>query len=195
MRRTRPFIAVLAATASLTVALGAGTAAAGDTSTSFTVAVNSSGLSITHAATSSTLSGATFSAAAGEVSGTLPATTVTDERGALLGQWTVQVSGTDFTHAADSTVGVARANARVFLDAVDLTALTTTLAAGTLEGMTVTGAELTAGTNNLSSTYTLIQGTTDTGTGKVTYVPAMKVTLPANTPAGTYTATVTQTVS
>ena len=61
--------------------------------------------------------------------------------------------------------------------------------------MVVTGGELTAGTSDLATPYTLVTGTTTLGNGSVTYTPAMDVTVPAGTPAGTYTGTVTQTVS
>ncbi|MFP5310328.1 MAG: hypothetical protein ACLGIR_12220 [Actinomycetes bacterium] len=190
----------LAAAALLLVPVGA---TASDTTVSFTVAASGSGLSVSQAGgTASLASGGSnpvFDAlAAGTVTGSLPATTVTDQRGTLLGAWTVNVSGTDFVNGADATVTVARSNARVYLDAANLAGLTTTLG-GALSGMTLTSAELTAGTNNLGSNagagYTLIAGTTAVGNGSVTYTPAMQVTVPAATPAGTYTATVTQTVS
>ena len=190
----------LAATALLLVPVGA---TASDTTVSFTVAASGSGLSVSQAGgTASLASGGSnpvFDAlSAGAVTGSLPATTVTDRRGTLLGAWTVTVSGTNFVNGSDASVTVPRSNARVYLDAANLAGLTTTLG-GALSGMTLTSAELTAGTNNLGSNagagYTLIAGTSALGNGSVTYTPAMQVTVPAATPAGTYTATVTQTVS
>lgn len=131
----------------------------------------------------------------GSVSGSLPATTVTDQRGELVGAWTVSVaSDGDWENQADTGVTVAASNARAYLDAADLPSLVTTLGAG-LDGMVLTGAELTAGTNDLGSSYTLIAGTTTLGNGSVVYTPAIDITVPADTPAGTYEAVVSQTVS
>jgi hypothetical protein len=198
--RTLLAAASLAASALLLVPVGA---TASDTTVTFTVAASGSGLSVSQAASTATLqsggSNPAFDALnAGAVTGSLPATTVTDQRGTLAGTWTVTVSGTNFVNGASSSVTVGRSNARVYLDAANLSGLTTTLG-GALNGMTLTAAELTAGTNNLGANggagYTLISGSTTLGNGSVTYTPAMSVTVPAATPAGTYTATVTQTVS
>jgi hypothetical protein len=174
-------------------------AVAADDSVSFTVTAAGAGLSLSAAGTTSTIdsggSDPVFDAlSSGTVTGNLNAVTVTDARGTLLGSWTVTVSGTSWINGSDATVTVAASNGRAYLDAADLTALTTALG-GSLTGMTLTSAELTAGTSNLGTPYTLVAGTTALGNGEVTYTPAISVTVPANTPAGTYTATVTQTVS
>lgn len=193
----RKLVAGMLAAASLLVVPVAATA--GDTSVSFTVAsAPGAALSISHDAASATLTdgGAAlgFSLTDGTVSGQLPATTVTDQRGTLAGAWAVSVSGTDFVNDGDAGVTVGAANGRAYLDAADLTTLTGALGAG-LDGMLLTGAELAAGTSDLGTPYTLVAGTTTLGNGSITYTPAMDVTVPAGTPAGTYTATVTQTVS
>lgn len=192
----RKLVAGMLAAASLLVVPVAATAS--DTSVSFTVAANGAGLSIAQSTSSATLDdgGAAlgFSLTDGTVSGSLPATTVTDERGELGGAWTVTVSGSDFANDADAGVTVAAASGRAYLDAADLTTLTGSLGAA-LQGMVLTGAELTAGTSDLGTAYTMIAGTTTLGNGSITYTPAMDVAVPGGTPAGTYTATVTQTVS
>ena len=174
-------------------------ASAGSNEVTFTVA-SSSTLAVANSNGAVALDNGTgnpvFDAVNGDtVSGDLPATTVNDERGTLLGAWTVSVqSDGDWENQSDNSVTVAATNARVYLDAADLTALTTALT-GTLDGMVLTGAELNVGTNNLGSAYTLIAGTTTLGDGSVTYTPAIDITVPAGTPAGTYEAVVTQTIS
>lgn len=194
----RKLVAGMLAAASVLVVPVAATA--GDTTVSFTVAsAPGAALSISHDATSATLTdgGAAlgFSLTGGTVSGSLPATTVTDQRGTLAGAWAVSVSGTDFVNDADAGVTVGAANGRAYLDAADLTTLTGALGAG-LDGMVLTSAELAADTGNeLATGYTLIAGTTTLGNGSITYTPAIDVTVPGGTPAGTYTGTVTQTVS
>lgn len=187
-------IAVAVVVAALAVAAPV-TASAGDTSVSFTVNAAAGGLSISQASGSAALSSATFNASgASTVTGNLPDTTVTDQRGSLAAAWTVSVSGTDFVHASTPSQVVGKANARVYLDAANLAGLTTMLGAN-LAGMTVTSFESNVGTSNLATSYTLVAGTTTLGDGSVTYTPRMDVNVPAGTPAGTYGATVTQTVS
>lgn len=186
--------------AALALMLIPGFAAAEDTEVSFTI--TGDGLQLTQAANSTTLGGGGgVTLDFGEdmtVSGTLPQTTVTDARGELDAAWDVQVGAVDpFTNVDGDSVALS--NAHVYLDATDLTDLTTNVLDGALTGMTVADAELTAGTNTLASAYSLINGTTsDLGLGEapnIVYTPTIDVMVPAGTPVGTYTTTVTQTVS
>ncbi len=198
MRRT--LRTTLAATAVVgLLAIPVAGANANSNSVSFTVATSST-LSVANSNGAVTLqdggSNPMFDVLnANSVSGSLPATTVTDERGTLAGAWTVSVASDGaWENQADTSVTVAASNARVYLNAADLSTLSTALDAVT-GGMVLTGAELTAGTNNLGSSYTLLSGTTTLGNGSLTYTPAIDITIPAATPAGTYEAVVNQTIS
>lgn len=197
--RTRTIRSTVAA---LTVAgmLAVPAAATGaDTTVSFTVAA-SGALAVSQAASTATLTdggGAlSFDALSdGTVSGTLPATTVTDDRGTPLGGWTVAVVATgDWENSADDSITVGAENARAYFDVASASALTTALG-GALSGMAVTGGEFNVGTSDLATSYTLLSGTTTLGNGSVTFSPAIDITVPAGTPAGTYSAVVRQTVS
>ncbi|CAN5316888.1 hypothetical protein BH23ACT9_BH23ACT9_05900 [soil metagenome] len=163
-----------------------------DTEVQFTVTANTAGLSVATAAGPTTVGGAPlFSPTAGTITGTLPTVTVTDARGTLLAGWTLAVVGEAFVSGTNS---VAATNARVYNDVADATALTTALGSA-LDGMTLTGGEFTVGTKSLAASYTLLAGTTPTGNGSVAFTPTIDVTIPALTPVGTYSATVSYTVS
>lgn len=197
----RKLIALIAS-GMVALALSALPAVAEDTTVDFTITATN-GLQLSQGSTVATLtdgggSGSLSFTGDTTVSGTLPETTVTDERGDLGATWTVQVSAASaFTNSDGDTVTLD--NAHVYLPATDLTDLTTNVLSGAITGMTVVGAELTAGTNNLSTAYTLIHGTTsDLSLGEapnIVYTPSMDVTVPQGTPVGTYSTTVTQTVS
>lgn len=186
---------ILATAATLALLAATASAAAGsDTTVSFEVQAAAGGLSISQAAATATLSSNTFSAgSASTASGTLPETTVTDVRGTVAAPWTVTVSSAAaFSDGSGNTVALT--NARVYNNVADLTALQTSLSAA-LTGMTVSGGEYSGGTSNLSSSYTLLAGNTTLGNGSVDFTPAVSVTVPAATPAGTYTTTVSVAVS
>lgn len=138
------------------------------------------------------------------MTGDLPATTVTDERGGILAGWTVTVSSGDW--ARDNADGegdhtIDRSNARVALPVLEGT---TDLATGALTGMLVTEFEsqelslVDDGANNLGADagdgYTLIAGQTELGSGAITYTPGIEINVPASTPSGTYRADVVQTI-
>lgn len=194
LRRTAAVAAVVALAASMAVAQPAD---AEDVDVTVSVTADgASALFVTHATDPVTLGSTAFDTnLPSTVTGILPTTTVTDERGQLLAPWTVQVSGLDLVHTTDGSHSIGASNARVYMDAADLTGVTNNLI-GALSGMTVTGAEYNVDTgNDLSTPYTLIEGTTELGNGSLDYTPTMDVEVPASTPAGDYTGTVTQTVS
>jgi hypothetical protein len=202
----QPARRLFAGAAALGLLLPASAASAQDaaeTDVSFEVADYDGDLFLEVAGTEATLTadgGGLLDAGGGDVvSGDLPTTTVTDQRGGLSTNWSVSVTGTDLQHTSyeGGTDGfdmaeliVSAEHARVFLPVTDLSVLTNltgmSLGGGTLEGDT--GA-------NLGEEYPLVQGTTLLGNGTFTYTPRMEVDVPDNTPGGTYTGTVTQTVS
>ena len=129
------------------------------------------------------------------VRGTLPLTTVTDVR-TFGGDWSVSVSATAFSHGADASVQVPKAATRVYLDATSVSVLRTDLLGLGLTGSSVTAAVLVGdGGPTLASPYQLIAGKSGLLGGTIVFQPVMEVTIPAATPAGTYAAVVTQTVS
>lgn len=181
------------------LAIAAAPASAQTTEATFTLTGDGLSLTVTGDATvpvnlsSSTLIGSTT------VGGPLRATTVTDKRGALLGSWKVQVTGSDWvtgasTAATTDDFTIPKANADMYIDAADLTALAPT------GGMVVTEAALTANKANLAAPVapatgvTLVAGTT-AGSGDLTYTPSLTVAIPAEAIAGTYSGSVVQTAS
>ncbi len=197
---TRALIATLTAGAMLAVPA---MATAADTTVTFTVA-SSGTLAIGQTASTATLTDALnpgnslgYSATLpGVVTGSLPKTTVTDTRGTLAGAWTVAVVATGaFTNQSNGAITIPASAGRAYIDAATLPAMVTALGSD-LNGTVAVSAELApVGVNNLGTSYTLISGTTTLGNGSAAYTPAVSVTVPAATPAGTYEATVRQTVS
>ncbi len=128
------------------------------------------------------------------VTGKLPATVVTDVR-PLGGAWTVTVSANAFKHGANPAVTVPASAAKLYLAGATVAAVRTTLLGLGSVGATVNTATLQSANVHLGTPYTLLSGTTGMLGGTVIYEPTMVVVVPAATPAGTYTAVVTQTVS
>lgn len=176
-------VAALAALAVLIPAVGA--SSDGETTVSFEVA-GTSGLSISTAAATATLTEVD-----GVASGALPETTITDARGGLLElTWNVTASGTSYVHSAGNTISAAEGH--VYLPLTAVTELTD------LQGLTPLLFEPEIGENRLDAPYSLLSGTSllgSLGSGYLTYTPAMSVTIPDGQFPGTYTGTVTQTVS
>jgi hypothetical protein len=177
-------------------------ATASDTVVSFTVAASGS-LAIGQAGSTATLTNKLdpgnalgfSSTLPGVVSGVLPATTVTDTRGTLIAAWTVGVGALgDWVNTSDSNVTVGAAQGRSYIDLADTTALVTSAALNPLDGL-LTGGEFTVGVGALDSPYTLLSGTSTQGNMTIVFTPTVDVTIPTGTPAGTYAATVQQTVS
>ena len=162
-------------------------------STNVTFALSGTGLAISIPSNPDVnLGTATAGVLGTSVSGSMNPTTVSDTRGGVLAAWTVTVASTGFTGSGTAAgQSLAPGNASMYVNVADLTTLVG-LATG---GLIPTSVALVATPVTLSSGgATLIAGTT-TGSGTITYTPAISVNIPASTVAGTYTGAVTQTVS
>ena len=175
-----------AATAAVIVAGSATMTAQASTGTSFTLAGGT--LSIAEPA-SANLGSATLSAAGTTVTGHLGTTTITDNRGSVAG-WTVAVATTNFTDGATPTPHTVAANKlKAFIATGDGPTVTSGVAVPTTPYPSAATA-LTLST----APQTFLTATT-TGSNVVTYNPTFSVTVDSTAIAGTYTGTVTQTVS
>ncbi len=175
MRRSRRAALVAATTGLTSLALvGVHTPAeAADTVTTFTITA-AGGLSISAPASAdlgSVGSGTTT------VSGNLGAVTVTDERGLILGNWTATASSTDFAHDSNATYDIAKAGAVYASGAVSGDGGAAVGAGGSLAAPVVAATRLGAGNNTVS------------------WDPTVTVTLSPTAVVGTYTATITHSVS
>lgn len=179
--------AVALTTAALAVATVPAAFAAETASTTVSVTIAAGGLSIGAPPTASL---GTVSAAVGAVaSAGLGTVTVSDSRGSLLG-WSV----TAVTTTASMSTGGATP---------DTIALTTLGPLSWVTGtVTATGASLLSGVaagaggflNNTTPIPVAVAAVAG-GNGTYTYNPTLSLTVPPNTPAGTYSVVVTQTVS
>jgi len=170
-------LAVAALSTAGFAALVPAAANAADTSVTFTL----SGGSLTISApASATLTGATLAVGGTSVSGSLGGTTVTDARGTLTHVDTVNMASTDFSDGSGDTVPA--------------TGATGYSGVGTISGVAVSVPTLVGVALNGAGS-TVYQMTGVVGSASATYSPTVAVTIPTNTIAGTYTGTVTQTVS
>lgn len=167
--------AVLTSTAA-SAAVKANTPAGGDPDTTVTFAVTSGLLTMTAPASANLGSGAPGTT----ISGVLGAVVVTDDRALLSATWTAVASSTAFT------TGAATANETI--PAADVT-----YTPGT---PFVTGsATAVPATITLSATPQPVVTLTGVGNNSATWSPTLAVAVPAAAVFGTYTATVTQSVS
>jgi hypothetical protein len=189
----RPLIAAATVTvAAVAVATMAGAASAYADSTPVTFTVNGAGISITQPTATASLGTATSSLAGTSVTGSLGSTTVTDLRGSLAG-WTGTITGpaSGFSDGATPTPDiVADSAATVWVPATSVTVgpLATSAVRTDLHLLQASGIALS------SSAQTLVTATT-LGSNTVTYNPSISITLTSTVVAGTYTGTITQTVS
>lgn len=197
----RKVLALGTAAASLAgMVAAASPASAADTNVTFTLTGN--GLSLTVPTNPDVpLNTGTLNIGSTSVSAPLNATTVTDQRGQLLGSWAVQVSSTDFTND-DTTIDVdpatpgnqpyaiGKANGAMYLGA-DLD----TLVSAATGGMVPTSAATAVAPATFGGSPVQMLAGTTAGTGSLTYTPTLRVTIPSSAVAGTYSATVTQTAS
>jgi hypothetical protein len=180
IRRT----AALAAGVLATTALGTGAALApaqaattGDTTVTFAITTGN-GLAVT-APSSGTL--ADKAAGSATTTGTLTGIHVTDGRGALVANWTASVSTTDFVNQTDTTKTIPKAN------------LTYTVLPGNITTSVGTGVPVFVpgvfGTSAPAVTYAGV------GSSDVTWNAGLSLAIPATAPVGTYSATITHSVS
>ena len=174
----RKALLVTAVSALGVVSALAGTAYAGDTTTTFTL----SGGSIAISVPTGTVNIATATVGAASVSGSLGNVVVTDTRGALVAAWTATVSSTDFTTGGGS------ANEKVLKSAIAYSSGAGTASVGQVGAM-VPSVALSLGSAQTAATWAGV------GNNTVTWNPTLLVTLSASQVAGVYTGTITHSVA
>lgn len=180
----RKALVVTAVTAvGLVGALQGNASAANDTTTTFTLTAGALGISVPASASLS-------SAAAGAASltGQLGTVTVTDARGALVSTWTAGVSSTDFLN---TTTGGTTANEKVVKANVGYASGVGTAGLGQVGAMVPTGAVTPVALGSAAT------GASWTGVGNntVSWNPTLTFTLLPSQVAGTYSGTITHSVS
>jgi hypothetical protein len=157
--------------------LAAGVPASGDPDTTVTFTVTSGLLTMTAPATADLGSGAPGTT----ITGALGTTVVTDNRALLAATWTALASSTDFTTGTATTAETIPV-ADAFYDPGVITTTGTITATGT--GITLSG-----------TPEPVVRGTAGTGDNTASWDPTIAVTVPASAVVGTYTGTLTQSVS
>lgn len=191
MRNRKLVTLALSATALAGGVLAAPAASA--TEATFTLA--GGGISITQPGATATLSGAALALTGTSMTGQLGSTTVNDERGALLGSFTVKMASTAFTRTSTAAAGTTPAEGDTYQ--IPATAVTGYSGVVTPSGVIVPVGTTVATPADLSTTGggTIVTVTGVTGSASITYDPTVSVAVPGAAPAGTYTGTVTQTAS
>lgn len=173
MRNRRP-LTTIATTAAVLAAMAL-PAGAADTTTTFVLSAGS--LTVSAPGTAVSLPGG--AAGAGTISGPLGTVAVTDARGALIAAWTATALSTGFVNGTTTIAPTA-----------------VSYASGT--GTQVTGLPLMVGTvgavADLTTAKTVMTATA-VGSNAGSWNPTVSVTIPATAVAGTYTATITHSVS
>ena len=182
---------LLAGSAAALLTLGvAGTAGAQTDSTTVTVSLTGASTLSLDAPTSATASGSAAPGSAINVA--VGTTTVTDNRGSLLG-WAVTATSTDLTTDGTDTGTTAGDGTGETIPSVAMTWATGTIAAsGTslLSGVAVgAGGPFTT----TSTAVPVAVSALGSGGGTFTYPATVALVVPPNVLAGTYTATITQT--
>ena len=149
----------------------------GDPDTAVTFAVTSGALTMTAPATANLGSGAPGTTITGEI-GT---TTVTDDRALLSAAWTADASATDFTTGGGTPAETIPATDATYSPGT----ITTT---GTI---TATPHEVTLD----GEAQHVVTGTAGVGNNTASWNPTLAVAVPAQAVNGTYTGTLTQSVS
>jgi hypothetical protein len=165
-----------AASAAVTSMAAVSAPGPGDPDTTVTFAITSGELTMTAPATANLGSGAPGTTITGEI-GT---TRVTDDRALLSASWTATASATDFT------TGPTAAETIPVTDA--------TYAPGTITttgGITATPTDITLD----GEPQTVVAGTDGVGNNTASWNPTVAVAVPAQAVVGTYTGTLTQSVS
>jgi hypothetical protein len=150
-----------------------------------TFSVSGGLLSITEPS-DTTLTGGSIATLAGTaITGSLGTTTVSDQRGVLLGTWTTSIAQT--TAFTDGSTTIPAANTTVWVPGVIVPTGVATVTAG-LYVAQATGLALT-GTGQPFVSATLV-----TGVNSATFNPSVAVTIPSNATAGSYSGVITQTI-
>jgi hypothetical protein len=178
--RKRLALALTLATAGSMVAL----AAPANAGQGVTFTLTAGSLSVSDPSNTSLGSVATGTAS---ITSSLGATNVTDGRGALLGTWTASVSSTDFT------TGGATANETIGKANVSYWSGNTTASSGT--AVRVPGQLLAVNAQDMSTSRTAFSATGVVGNNSTTWNPTLVVTIPSAAVAGTYSGTVTNSVT
>lgn len=181
--RRRIAVGTLLAGAGAAALAGLQAPAASATGVTFTLAGGS--LSISQPSSTATLTGAALGPTGTTMSGALGATTVTDNRGSTAG-WTSTIATTAFSDGG--TGSLAASTAKAYVPSAITTTGTVTASAGLY---VLAGTGLTLST----SAQSFVTGTLALGVNSATFTPYLAVTVPATATTGTYTGTVTQTVS
>lgn len=169
-------IAATAAVGSLLLAVGLTPASAADTTTTFSL--TSGALSVT-APTSAGLGSADL--ASTSLAGSLGTVSVDDQRGEALADWSVAVSGGTFTTGGATTSETVPATALAYDPGVVSGSLTT-LPVGTA-------------VSDLSVTKTVVTLTDGVGSNTANWSPTVTVTIPDGIVAGSYSGTITHSIS
>jgi hypothetical protein len=179
MRKRLALVLAVASTGSLVMLAAPADAAQGVT---FTLTAGS--LAVSDPANTSLGSVATGTAT---VSSSLGTVTVTDARGALGGTWTSTVSATDFTTgAASAAETIAKAQ-------VDYWSGAATASSGT--AVVLPGQLLVANRQALGSSRTAFSATATVGNNSTAWNPTVVVNIPSAAVAGTYSGTITHSVT
>lgn len=166
-------VAALAASA---LAMGIQPAGAGDTDVTFTLTAGTLSVAETNAAVDL---GTVGEVVAQTVTGSLGNVTVTDNRGAAIVAWTASVASTDFTNGTTTIDG----------DATVYTTGLVTQDSGTAVGVPVV---TVVGTKTAPVAVVVATGS---GSNQSTWTPTVSVVVPPNATVGTYTATITHSIS
>lgn len=121
------------------------------------------------------------------ISSSLGSVTVTDGRGALNGTWTASVSSTDFT------TGGATANETIAKANVSYWSGNSTASSGV--AVRVPGQLLLVNAQDMSTSRTAFSATGVIGNNSTSWNPTLVVTIPSAAVAGTYSGTVTHSVT
>ena len=161
----------------------ASAATAGATTTTFTLTGGS--ISITVPGTTVDLS--SVSVAAGTLSGQLGTVTVNDGRGLLNGSWTSMVSSSQLTTRGQTAAQTINATGVSYWSG----AATATSGVGALVGSQLTPGAAVA----INAAQTAFTGGSLIGNNSASWNPTLIVTMPSAAIGGTYTGTVTHTVT
>lgn len=172
--------------------LAPATAAVSDGGTVVTYELDGSTLAITGPADPAAVTGSV--AALSQVTSELGTTTVTDNTGSLLG-WTVTAAATDLTKSDDAAIKIGKGFMRY--DTLTLTAADGGSLVSTLDSTAIVakGAGGPFAVDGVDAPVVVATAAPLAGAGSYDITGKVTLTVPPSAYAGTYTATVTQTVT